>query len=38
MAKKSKKDQLATMIAKPDGARISVLVERLGWQPGEGVT
>ncbi|MDO9415564.1 DUF3489 domain-containing protein [Pararhizobium sp.] len=32
-ARKSKKEQLAAMIAKPDGARISVLVERLGWQP-----
>ncbi len=31
--KKSKKDQLIALIAKADGARISVLVERLGWQP-----
>lgn len=31
-AKKSKKDQLVALIAKPNGARVSVLVERLGWQ------
>lgn len=30
--KKSKKDQLIALIAKADGARISMLVERLGWQ------
>lgn len=30
--KKSKKDQLIALIAKADGARISVLVERLDWQ------
>jgi hypothetical protein len=29
---KSKKDQLAALIAKPGGAKISVLTERLGWQ------
>lgn len=31
--KRSKKDQLAAMISKPDGVRITILVERLGWQP-----
>lgn len=31
-ASKSKKDQLLALIAKPPGARISVLTERLGWQ------
>lgn len=29
---KSKKDQLVALLSKPGGARISVLVERLGWQ------
>lgn len=32
-ANKSKKDQLLALIAKSGGARISVLTERLGWQP-----
>ncbi len=31
-AGKSKKDQLIALLSKPNGARISVLVERLGWQ------
>ena len=30
--KKSKKDQLVALLSKPNGARISVIVERLGWQ------
>ena len=30
---KSKKDQLIGLLSKPNGARVSVLVERLGWQP-----
>lgn len=29
---KSKKDQLVAHLSKPNGARISVIVERLGWQ------
>lgn len=29
---KSKKDQLFSLLSKPNGARISVIVERLGWQ------
>ncbi|WP_349363821.1 MAG: DUF3489 domain-containing protein [Roseitalea porphyridii] len=29
---KSKKDELVTLLSKPNGARISVIVERLGWQ------
>ncbi len=29
---KSKKDQLIALVSKPNGARISVLVDRLGWQ------
>jgi len=29
---KSKKDQLVALLSKPNGARISVIVERLGWQ------
>ena len=29
---KSKKDQLVAMLSKPNGARISVIVGRLGWQ------
>ncbi|MFZ2099913.1 MAG: DUF3489 domain-containing protein [Oricola sp.] len=29
---KSKKDQLVALLSKPHGARISVIVERLGWQ------
>ena len=28
----SKKDQLVALLSKPNGARISVIVERLGWQ------
>ena len=32
-AAKSKKDQLIGLLSKPNGARVSVLVERLGWQP-----
>lgn len=32
-ANKSKRDQLLALIAKSGGARISVLTERLGWQP-----
>ena len=31
-AAKSKKDQLVALLSKPSGARISVIVERLGWQ------
>lgn len=31
-AAKSKKDQLVALLSKPNGARISVIVERLGWQ------
>lgn len=31
-AAKSKRDQLVALLSKPNGARISVLVERLGWQ------
>ncbi|WP_223478511.1 DUF3489 domain-containing protein [Oricola indica] len=31
-AAKSKKDQLAALLSKPNGVRISVIVERLGWQ------
>ncbi|WP_321345500.1 DUF3489 domain-containing protein [Breoghania sp.] len=31
--KKSKKDQLLTLLSKPNGTRISVIAERLGWQP-----
>lgn len=30
--KKSKKDQLVALLSKPNGARISVIVQRLGWQ------
>jgi len=29
---KSKNDQLIALLSKPNGARISVIVERLGWQ------
>jgi len=29
---KSKQDQLIALLSKPNGARISVIVERLGWQ------
>jgi Protein of unknown function (DUF3489) len=29
---KSKHEQLITLLSKPNGARISVIVERLGWQ------
>ncbi|MBO6718917.1 MAG: DUF3489 domain-containing protein [Rhizobiaceae bacterium] len=29
----SKKGQLIGLLSKPNGARASVLVERLGWQP-----
>lgn len=29
---KSKKDQLIALLSKPNGARVSVLVDRLGWQ------
>lgn len=29
----SKKGQLIGLLSKPKGARVSVLVERLGWQP-----
>ncbi len=29
---KSKKEQLIGLLSKPGGARVSVLVERLGWQ------
>ncbi|MBO6727667.1 MAG: DUF3489 domain-containing protein [Rhizobiaceae bacterium] len=32
-AAKTKKDQLIGLLSKPSGARASVLVERLGWQP-----
>lgn len=31
-AAKSKKDQLVALLSKPNGARISVIAERLGWQ------
>lgn len=31
-AGKSKKDQLITLLSKPNGARVSVIVEKLGWQ------
>lgn len=31
-ATKSKKDQLVGLLLKPNGVRISVIVERLGWQ------
>ena len=31
-AKKSKKDQLIGLLSKPNGARASVLAERLQWQ------
>jgi len=31
-AAKSKKDQLVALLSKPNGARISVVVDRLGWQ------
>ena len=30
--KKSKRAQLVALLSKPNGARISVIVERLGWQ------
>lgn len=30
---KSKRDQLLALVAKQGGMRISVLAERLGWQP-----
>ncbi|WP_290771081.1 DUF3489 domain-containing protein [Hoeflea sp.] len=29
---KSKQDQLIALLLKPNGARISVIIERLGWQ------
>jgi len=29
---KNKQDQLITLLSKPNGARISVIIERLGWQ------
>lgn len=29
---KSKKDQLITLLSKPNGARVSLIVEKLGWQ------
>jgi len=29
---KSKQDQLIAFLSKPNGARISVIIERLGWQ------
>jgi predicted DNA-binding transcriptional regulator len=29
---KSKQDQLIVLLSKPNGARISVIVERLGWR------
>ena len=31
-AKTSKKDQLLALVAKPGGTRISMLMEKLGWQ------
>lgn len=31
-ARKSKKDQLIGLLTKPNGARVSVLIERLQWQ------
>jgi hypothetical protein len=30
--KKRKKDQLVALLSKPNGTRISVIVERLGWR------
>lgn len=30
--RKTKKDQLITLLSKPNGARIAVISERLGWQ------
>lgn len=30
--RKSKKDQLVTLLSKPNGARASLIAERLGWQ------
>lgn len=30
--KKSKKDQLIALLSKPNGVRVSLLVDRLGWQ------
>ena len=32
MAKTSNKDQLIALVAKPGGARISILTDKLGWQ------
>jgi hypothetical protein len=32
-SKKTKKDQLVALLSKPNGARVSVIVQRLGWQP-----
>ncbi len=32
-SRNSKKDELITLLAKPKGARVSVLAERLAWQP-----
>jgi Protein of unknown function (DUF3489) len=29
---KTKKEQLIALLSKPNGARVSVIVERLGWQ------
>lgn len=31
-APKSKQDQLVALLSKPNGARVSVISERLGWQ------
>lgn len=30
---KSKQDQLIALLSKPNGARILIVIERLGWQP-----
>jgi hypothetical protein len=30
--RKSKKDQLVALLSKPNGARVSVIVQRLAWQ------
>lgn len=32
VVRRTKKDQLITLLSKPNGARASLIVERLGWQ------
>lgn len=32
LARKSKKDQLIGLLSKPNGTRVSAIVEKLGWQ------